>query len=196
MRNKIFRTFSFITYFAVAVFSTNATAALVIDFSTGLLGSGGTIGFDANGIDVTGTDIFIGALTVEGTPVMDGVYVADALLNFSTAANEISVIGTVDGLVANLSVLLTGSFDTWSFDTIAGVDVFTGSGPDIKSCELLCALGVPEATNFEFFGFSLQSANGNVISTDIVNTVVPVPAAVWLFGSGLLGLVGVARRRA
>jgi hypothetical protein len=26
-------------------------------------------------------------------------------------------------------------------------------------------------------------------------TVLPVPAAVWLFGSGLLGLVGVARRR-
>jgi hypothetical protein len=25
--------------------------------------------------------------------------------------------------------------------------------------------------------------------------VVPVPAAVWLFGSGLLGLVGVARRK-
>ncbi len=29
-----------------------------------------------------------------------------------------------------------------------------------------------------------------------VSTVVPVPAAVWLFGSGLLGLVGVARRKA
>ena len=24
---------------------------------------------------------------------------------------------------------------------------------------------------------------------------VPVPAAVWLFGSGLLGLVGIARRK-
>ena len=28
-----------------------------------------------------------------------------------------------------------------------------------------------------------------------VGPVVPVPAAVWLFGSGLLGLVGVARRK-
>ena len=28
------------------------------------------------------------------------------------------------------------------------------------------------------------------------SAVIPVPAAVWLFGSGLLGLVGVARRRA
>ena len=27
-------------------------------------------------------------------------------------------------------------------------------------------------------------------------TVVPVPAAVWLFGSGLLGLIGIARRKA
>ncbi len=27
------------------------------------------------------------------------------------------------------------------------------------------------------------------------DTVVPVPAAVWLFGSGLLGLAGIARRR-
>jgi hypothetical protein len=26
-------------------------------------------------------------------------------------------------------------------------------------------------------------------------TAVPVPAAVWLFGSGLIGLVGFARRK-
>ena len=38
------------------------------------------------------------------------------------------------------------------------------------------------------------SPNGSVLEVDV--RVVPVPAAVWLFGSGLLGLVGVARRKA
>ena len=36
---------------------------------------------------------------------------------------------------------------------------------------------------------------GSLFWDDISVTAVPVPAAVWLFGSGLLGLVGVARRR-
>jgi hypothetical protein len=40
-----------------------------------------------------------------------------------------------------------------------------------------------------------DGASASVGKTMIMETVVPVPAAVWLFGSGLLGLVGVARRR-
>jgi hypothetical protein len=34
-----------------------------------------------------------------------------------------------------------------------------------------------------------------VHSGDVSASVVPVPAAVWLFGSGLLGLIGMARRK-
>ena len=39
-----------------------------------------------------------------------------------------------------------------------------------------------------------QDENGNLIAIADLSAV-PVPAAVWLFGSGLIGLVGVARRR-
>ena len=43
-------------------------------------------------------------------------------------------------------------------------------------------------------GFNYVNATWTGIT--ITPTAVPVPAAVWLFGSGLLGLVGVARRKA
>jgi len=33
------------------------------------------------------------------------------------------------------------------------------------------------------------------VDYQLTSVVVPVPAAVWLFGSGLLGLVGIARRK-
>lgn len=41
--------------------------------------------------------------------------------------------------------------------------------------------------------FSAQTTVASSVQADI--QVVPVPAAVWLFGSGLLGLVGIARRK-
>jgi len=40
-----------------------------------------------------------------------------------------------------------------------------------------------------------SNASADVTVTYNYTTAVPVPAAVWLFGSGLLGLVGVARRK-
>jgi len=41
------------------------------------------------------------------------------------------------------------------------------------------------------------SRKGHVMSGGISpsSSVIPVPAAMWLFGSGLLGLIGIARRR-
>jgi hypothetical protein len=39
---------------------------------------------------------------------------------------------------------------------------------------------------------------GMTCANDVIEgsvSTVPVPAAAWLFGSGLLGLVGVARRK-
>ena len=65
--------------------------------------------------------------------------------------------------------------------------IFTGTtGPDVSG------------------GVTLQlgAANGPGVPTEMFYdnivvdvTAVPVPAAVWLFGSGLIGLIGIARRR-
>lgn len=53
--------------------------------------------------------------------------------------------------------------------------------------------GYPMATP-PFQGFN-ATFGGTATVTNVDTGQVPVPAAVWLFGSGLLGLVGVSRRR-
>jgi hypothetical protein len=191
------RILSLIGYFALALTPLHAAAAVVIDFGTGLAGPGGTISYD--GVNTIGANINIGALTAQGTPINAGTYIANAVLNFDTAANTITIVGDVPGLGVAPTTLLSGSFASFTYTTIPGpgglTEIFSGQGPDVKSIALLGALGVPAGTPFDFFGFAIESVNGTVVSTDIVNTAVPVPAAVWLFGSGLLGLVGVARRK-
>ena len=47
---------------------------------------------------------------------------------------------------------------------------------------------------FEFFSPIADRSRHLVVETGTVS-VIPVPAAVWLFSSGLLGLAGAARRR-
>ena len=67
--------------------------------------------------------------------------------------------------------------------TLAGLSLGTDDG-----------IGGSPMDNGAFSGFN---ANFDINSVEVtaVTPSVPVPAAVWLFGSGLIGLVGVARRR-
>ncbi len=95
------------------------------------------------------------------------------------------------------------------FTTAAGNGLFTGlppmqGGPNTGADEngvihdalnpFASFLNVPDGFDLTNFNF-----NSNVLYPHGVATVtisaVPVPAAVWLMGSGLLGLVAVARRR-
>ena len=51
-------------------------------------------------------------------------------------------------------------------------------------------------TTFEFLNLNATDTDDFRFYISVMEvTAVPVPAAVWLFGSGLLGLAGIARRR-
>jgi hypothetical protein len=76
---------------------------------------------------------------------------------------------------------------TYTGGSLAGA---IGSGELIGGFVVGTCTGAAAGCDFSQ-AFSAQNITGTK-----VGAVVPVPAAVWLFGSGLLGLVGIARRKA
>jgi len=131
-----------------------------------------------------------------------------------------NLIGLTDG--SSSQTHTTGTGNPWTLSSSGGgylVTALVGSnktliiGP-IDSPSTFCIPKCPDGlgnSNFNpFFDqsatFTLGIAGVTALSTisDVVfsfgtgpETVVgiPIPAAVWLFGSGLIGLVGVARRK-
>jgi hypothetical protein len=81
--------------------------------------------------------------------------------------------------------------DEQTFNTIGATSVFQ-SGQLLQTLDPIWANGVIQ------IGFNNLVGNddGSGMFYDNASfSVVPVPAAVWLFGSGLIGLIGIARRR-
>lgn len=76
----------------------------------------------------------------------------------------------------------------FAWGATAGIDVFMVWSTDGLTSLDIDGDGTPGARMVDgpFPGFSANFTPG---------PAVPIPAAVWLFGSGLLGLVGVARRK-
>lgn len=110
--------------------------------------------------------------TASGTVVAGtGVVAADGMMNFNVGAGQVA--GTIDF--------------AWGATTgIRVVNVWNVNGDGS-----LTAAAIPGMENGPFPGFN---AAFDLTSAGLISAV-PVPAAVWLFGSGLLGLAGVARRR-
>ena len=110
----------------------------------------------------------------------NGIYGSGKITGFSATGSDFSCF-----TVANSNCLWAdgpyGTDGQPTADYVWGLVTVDGNGDGIPG------IPMPAGGPFEFFNAGFN-ANLNF-------TPVPVPAAVWLFGSGLMGLVGVARRR-
>jgi len=97
--------------------------------------------------------------------------------------------GVVDFVFLGQSVgTSSGTFGlaTLSFNVVGGDGKYTSiSFADSAFGGFVAPGGVPVSVNYV----------AGQVGVNIPLTPVPVPAAFWLFGSGLLGLVGMARRK-
>ena len=114
--------------------------------------------------------------------------------------DDLSVIGAVNlgGLGSFSGVLLTGEITGFGFQNSGGTTdfydfTFTLTGGHLASL-YSPTLGVSLASErSDFVGDFTANFGGEAKGT--LGAVIPVPAAVWLFSSGLLGLIGIARRK-
>jgi len=107
------------------------------------------------------------------------------------ASTTFSIPFLSDDVLTPLSVTLAPG----DYALIFGSDLFGANGTGAMPNNNSDISG--SASYFWWNGSNWSNTSFNVgdLRFVVTGTVVPIPAAVWLFGSGLLGLVGIARRR-
>jgi hypothetical protein len=151
---------------------------------------------------LTGTVVFADAGNLFGLNGGDAVSVVgsfdDSVLTLGTGTVLFDAFNT-----GNTFNVTTGDF---SFTEMNDIDYAIGGRPflnlisgSLDNFDFLANIGA-----FGFFDSQVGFFDGDDDNFGAISgtwdsfemTVIPVPAAVWLLGSGLLGLVGIARRKA
>ena len=201
-----------LTGLVLATCATTASATVynidaVLDGKDGGFGFSGFhyAGNSGEGLNGDGNEMTGSGLASFDTTTVVGTY-NDVSGAFSMTAD------LVDGAVG--SVTLTGTLDFASgllnpagsiFADFTSPFGFLQDGTLDFSVGQVCCTGTNPPNSFDgalmsLWGYGLPDApfepDGYLgLDLRLELTAVPVPAAAWLFGSGLLGLVGVARRK-
>ena len=190
-----------------------ATAATALVLSTSA--NAATLSVDGAGILTGATDVDVGGSLYD-------VYFMDGTCNslFNGCSEFMFTDYASAGLAAQalLDQVLIGVYDT-DPNMTNGIE-FPGNGPQgsIHTPYALSQYGddvvTRMATNYEYVDFdTVSDSQLRAFDDDFTSkyyavyavwteagagapvSTVPIPAAAWLFGSGLLGLIGVARRK-
>jgi hypothetical protein len=119
---------------------------------------------------------------IRGTAAAGGVLFAELFMELDGGG-----VGPGSGILGGGPLFPNADADVWTtyeFQVAAGPDTSGGITLQFNS-----ACAPIDGCIADYF------IDNVLISADVEVPQVPVPAAVWLFGSGLLGLIGVARRR-
>lgn len=170
--------------FGLTLLSGNASAATIgwgaapasvnvgDSFSLSIVGSGFTSNVNGGGVNFTFDSSVLNVMAIT---------IDESVWTFGNSTGVVdNTAGTVDGLRVNTFDSVTGNFD------VATV-MFEAVGAGVSLLDLTEFALNPWASNGVRLDPVMESAS--------ITVATPVPAAAWLFGSGLLGLVGMARRR-
>lgn len=148
-------------------------------FTVNVVGTGFLSNVDGGGVNISFDQNLVNVLSVsidESVWDFGGFGISTGTINNSN--------GTLDGIMVNADADVTGDFVVATIEMQA---ISAGSS----------LLSLTEYT------LNPWASGGSMINPDFVDgsviasasTTVPVPAAVWLFGSGLIGLFAVSRRK-
>jgi hypothetical protein len=174
-----------------------------------------TISLTLSASTINVDDLF--SLTVQGSGFNNGVTAGGVILEWDTAS--IQLVGDINDI--NSSLGLNGFANSFGNNiSVNGSGIASATIDGLSFSDNADAFGNFDFVTLDFLAASLPSTStvdifasisgdwqdaavplSNPVVVDQLNNVtvnieaVPVPAAVWLFGSGLIGLVGVARRK-
>jgi hypothetical protein len=189
-RNRLLERNTLMRYFLAAVLlticATSANASIIYNVNrtidagsvTGFIETDGTLG-TLGSANITNWILTITAPNIGGgTPSVIDFATSSASLIGGTAVTATSDQILFDFSPTGAGYMFMAGSDYWCLDT--GIATCTG-------------VGVGEHIGFPDYGGNVAQTTTYSSST-VIATVVPVPAAVWLFGSGLACLIGAARR--
>lgn len=81
--------------------------------------------------------------------------------------------------------------DPANVDGVMGFSLSIGDLLSFNDLEVGAANGMPMIGSWS----ATDGMTGNVVSGDLTVSAVPIPAAAWLFGSGLIGIAGLGRKK-
>ena len=176
--------FKLVVYFLIA-------QATFISFSS----NSATITRNLTGTVVTPGDYF--GATGTGSISYDDVNITGSGLEAIDSFSSLSVDLTIFGQAFDESDDISGSAQlTFNNGQPIHLDFLITELPDPPDFNTV-AIDEPGVITIDIF----EPASGNLrpvtggFEVDIKVEAVPVPAAIWLFGSGLIGLIGLARRK-